>query len=177
MAKAMVLIADGVEDLEFFYPKIRLEEAGFEVLVVGELAQEYETKHGYKVDAQIASINDALECSVLIIPGGTAPDKLRQDPQMLEITREMVNAGKIVGAICHGPLVLVSAKVVEGRTMTSWPGIKDDLVNAGADWIDMPVVRDRNMVTSRKPDDLSAFMEAICSMAEVARLYPEGQTQ
>jgi len=177
MAKAMVLIADGVEDLEFFYPKIRLEEAGFEVLVVGGPTQKCETKHGYEVDAQTASINDAMECDVLIVPGGTAPDKLRQDLLILAITEEMVNAGKVVGAICHGPLVLVSAKVVEGRTMTSWPGIKDDLVNAGADWIDMPVVRDRNVVTSRNPDDLPEFMGTICSMAEVARLYPEGRTQ
>lgn len=177
MAKALVLIADGVEDLEFFYPKLRLEEAGFEVLVIGGQAQKYETKHEYEVDAQTISLDEAMECDVLIVPGGLAPDKLRQDPSMLEIAREMVNAGKIVGAICHGPLVLVSAKVVEGRTMTSWPGIKDDLINAGADWIDMPVVRDRNVVTSRNPDDLPAFMGAVCGMAEVARLYPEGQVQ
>jgi len=174
MAKAIVLVADGVEDLEFFYPEIRLKEAGFEVLVVGEQAKKYETKHGYEVDAQIMSSDEAMACDVLIIPGGLAPDKLRQDLLVLEITREMVVAGKIVGAICHGPLVLVSAKVVEGRTMTSWPGIKDDLVNAGADWIDMPVVRDRNVVTSRNPDDLPVFMGTICDMLGVAQLYPRG---
>jgi len=185
MAEAIVLVEDNVEDLEFFYPKIRLEELGLEVVVVSSRPRgrgiagfvengsvtkggPCETKHGYAVDAIGASDVDVRyltdRTDVLIIPGGNAPEALRQSKEILEITRTMVNAGKIVGAICHGPLVLISAGVISGRTVTSWPGIRDDVENAGAGWIDRPVVRDGKIVTSRNPGDLPDFMRAIVAM-------------
>ena len=184
--RAIVLVADGVEDLEFFYPKLRLMELGLSVDVVAPTPREkgiadfvdsvgrvvpggpVETKHGYKVDA--IGVDEVLktdDVDVLIIPGGNAPDSLRQSVGIVDLVGDMVEANKVVGAICHGPQVLISAEVVRGKTMTSWSGIKDDLLYAGAHWIDMSVVRDGNLVTSRNPGDLPDFMRTICSLLSV----------
>ncbi len=114
----------------------------------------------FKSTAAIAD-QQSRDFDLLVIAGGFAPDKLRRDPKVLELTREMHEAGKIVAHICHGGWIPISAGIVKGFTCTSTPGIKDDLVNAGATWVDKEVVVDRNQISARKPDDLPAFCRAI----------------
>jgi protease I len=146
-----------------WYPKLRLIEAGARVTVAGpEAGRVYQGKHGYpcRSDARIQDLSDA-EFDALVIPGGFAPDKLRRDPKVLDLTRRIHESGKLVAHICHAGWIPISAGIVRGYRCTSTPGIKDDLANAGAIWVDEPVVVDRNMVTSRKPDDLPYFCEAI----------------
>jgi protease I len=122
----------------------------------------YRGKHGYpsRADVGLGEV-DPERFSGLVIPGGWMPDLLRRDPRVLEITRAMHESGRLVASICHGPWIDISARIVEGFRYTSTPGIKDDLVNAGATWVDEPVVIDRNHVTSRRPDDLPRFLEGI----------------
>jgi len=151
------------EDLELLYPKYRLIEEGARVVVAGPKAGEiYKGKHGYpcRSDAAIADIQEA-DFAGLVIPGGFAPDQLRRDPKVLELTQQFHRSGKLVAHICHAGWIPISAKIVKGFKCTSTPGIKDDLINAGAVWMDEPVVIDRNQVTSRRPDDLPYFCQAI----------------
>jgi protease I len=151
------------EDLELWYPRLRLVEAGAHVTVAGPLADmEYQGKHGYPCasDASI-ELMEASDFLGLVIPGGFAPDKLRRDPHVLRVTRDFAKAGKLVAAICHGGWIPISAGVYSGVRVTGSPGIKDDLENAGAIWEDAPVVVDRNFVSSRKPDDLPDFCRGI----------------
>jgi protease I len=162
-ARGLMFLGHDYEDLEVHYPRLRLLEAGFAVTLAAPAAGEtYRGKHGYpaKSDAALADI-DPQAFDGLVVPGGWMPDKLRRDPKVLAITRSIHVAGKLVASICHGPWIDISAKIVDGYHYTSTPGIKDDLENAGAIWSDAPMVADRNRVSSRRPDDLPAFMSGI----------------
>ncbi len=159
----VILVDTQFNDHEFWYPYFRLKEAGAEVTVVAARAgQTFTGKYGtpVKADSAPAEINVA-EFAGVIIPGGYAPDHMRRDQNMVSLVRAFDQQGKVVAAICHAGWMLVSAGVLKGRTVTSFFAIKDDLVNAGAKWRDHEVVVDRNMITSRTPDDLPAFMRTI----------------
>ncbi|MDR0598624.1 MAG: type 1 glutamine amidotransferase [Treponema sp.] len=159
----LIFIDDLYEDLEVWYPKLRLIEAGARVtLAAPEAGKLYHGKHSYPAvsDAAIADMKEA-DFTGLILAGGFAPDKLRRLDKVKQLTREFMAAGKLVAHICHGGWMAASAGVCKGFRMTSTPGIKDDLENAGALWVNEPVVIDRNMVSSRKPDDLPDFMKGI----------------
>ena len=152
-------MGDIYEDLELWYPKLRLCEAGAEVVVAGpEAGKAYAGKHGYPCvsDSAIADMKSDDFHGVLC-PGGFMPDKLRRDPKVLELVREFADAGKLVAAVCHGGWIPISARVYDGVKVTGSPGIKDDLENAGAVFEDAAVVVDRHFVSSRKPDDLPDF--------------------
>lgn len=161
--RILVFVGDIYEDLELWYPKLRLLEAGASVVVAGDKArQKYAGKHGYPCvsDAALAEVN-AAEFDGLVVPGGFMPDKLRRDPIVLKLVRDFAAGGKLVAAICHGGWIPISAGVYRGVHVTGSAGIKDDLVNAGAVWQDAPVVIDRHFVSSRKPDDLPDFCRGI----------------
>lgn len=161
--RILVLVGDIYEDLELWYPKLRLIEAGAEVVVAGpEAGVTYAGKHGYpcKSDAAIAHMRHE-DFHGLVVPGGFMPDKLRRDPGILELVRGFADAGKLVAAICHGGWIPISAKVYSGVRVTGSKGIMDDLVNAGAIWEDAAVVVDRHFVSSRSPDDLPDFCRGI----------------
>lgn len=161
--RILVFVDDVYEDLELWYPKLRLQEAGAEVVVAGPKAGEvYSGKHGYpcRSDAAIGEMRSA-DFSGVVLPGGFMPDKLRRDPRVLELVREFSAASKLVAAICHGGWIAISAGVYRGVRVTGSPGIKDDLINAGAHWEDAAVVVDRHFVSSRKPDDLPEFCRSI----------------
>jgi protease I len=148
------------EDLELWYPYYRLREAGADVFVVGSgSADTYQSKHGYPVtvDAEADTVT-ASQFDGVVIPGGYSPDHMRRHPSMVKLVREAHEQGKIVAAICHAGWMLASANIVRGRTATSYRSIKDDMVNAGANWVDREVVRDGTLITSRSPADLPAFM-------------------
>lgn len=157
--RILCFVGDIYEDLELWYPKLRLIEAGAEVVVAGpEAGQNYAGKNGYPCvsDAAIADVTPDGFDGVLC-PGGFMPDKLRRDPRVLELIRAFAESDRMVAAICHGGWMPISAKVYSGVRVTGSPGIKDDLENAGAIWEDAPVVVDRHFVSSRKPDDLPDF--------------------
>jgi protease I len=161
--RVAVLVEDLYENLELWYPVLRLREEGAQVFIVGPKAGEtYKSKEGYpaKADKSAEEIS-ADEIDAVIIPGGYAPDRMRRHEAMVKLVREAAQKGKIVAAICHGGWMLAEADVVRGRTVTSFFAIKTDLINAGANWVDKEVVRDGNIVTSRVPSDLPAFMRTI----------------
>ena len=161
--RILVLVGEDYEDLELWYPKLRIEEAGGHVTLAGTMAgRTYSGKHGYPCtsDAALADM-EAGDFHGIVIPGGWLPDALRRDRKVLELVRGFAAQGKLVAAICHGGWIPISAGVYRGVRVTGSPGIKDDLVNAGAIWEDAPVVVDRHFVSSRKPADLPAFMAAI----------------
>ena len=158
-----ILVEEGYQDLEVWYPYYRLREAGYETLLVGTgTSRHYTGKNGYplEVQAEIGTIR-AQDCVAVVIPGGWAPDKLRLSQAVLNFVREMDQTGKVVAAICHAGWVLASAGIAKGRTLTSFVAIRDDMIHAGAEWSNKEVVRDRNLITSRKPDDLPAFCRTI----------------
>lgn len=157
--RVAVLVEEIYEDLELWYPTLRLRETGAEVKIVGPKAGEvYKSKHGYPAKADLSMDNvNAADFDALVIPGGYAPDKMRRHPAMLNFVRAMHEAGKPIAFICHAGWVPISAGIVRGRTVTSVSAIKDDLVNAGARWVDQEVVVDGNLITSRTPPDLPAF--------------------
>ena len=158
-----MFVDDFYDDLDLWYPKLRLIEAGARVTVAGpESGHAYQGKHGYpcKSDAGIREMQ-AGEFDGLVIPGGFMPDKLRRDPKVLQLVRDFDQAKKLVAAICHGGWIPISAGVYRGVRVTGSLGIKDDLVNAGAHWEDAAVVVDRHFVSSRKPDDLPDFCRGI----------------
>lgn len=163
----MVLVGPEYEDLEIWYPKLRVEEAGYDVVLAGIGEQSYRGKHGYPcpVDAHVRDV-PASKLVGLLAPGGWAPDKIRRDPDALKRVRELHHAGKVVATICHGPWILISAGIVRGRTITSTVGIRDDLVNAGATWVDEPVVVDGNIISSRVPKDLPAFGKSLVQLLD-----------
>ena len=161
--RLLMFLDDIYEDLELWYPKYRLWEAGAEVIVAGPQAgQKYAGKHGYPCvsDAAISSLRSE-DFSGVICPGGFMPDKLRRDPKVLQLLREFHARGQLVAAVCHGGWMPISAGIYRGVRVTGSPGIKDDLINAGAVWEDAPLVVDRHFVSSRKPDDLPFFCEGI----------------
>ena len=150
------------EDLELWYPKIRLEEEGASCVVAGLGEKSYQGKRGYPVtpDATVDEV-EAADFDALVIPGGYAPDILRRSPRVLELTREIHNAGKPVAFICHAGWVPISARILKGRRATSVGAIRDDMVNAGADWVDEATVVDGNLISARTPADLGPWMKAL----------------
>ena len=152
------LVAEGVEDLEYFVPLMRLQEEGAKVLTAGMKLEPIHGKKGLtiKPDTTIESLK-ADQLSALIIPGGWAPDKLRRYPAVTNLVSEMDTMQKPLGIICHGGLVAISANIVKGHRATGSLGIKDDLVNAGATWVDEPAFRDANQVWGRVVEDIPAF--------------------
>jgi protease I len=163
------MIGPAFEDSEATYPYYRLREAGAEVEIVGIEEGELSGKHGQPLTVErAASAVDPGELDVLVIAGGMGPDKLRGDAGVLELVRGVDAAGKPLGFICHAGWVPASAGIVEGRRVTSYPTIADDLRNAGAEWEDAEVVVDGNLVSSRRPDDLPAFMRELIGVAEGA---------
>lgn len=161
--RVAVLAEEMYQELELWYPTLRMREAGAEAKIVGTgSSPTYASKHGYPVTVDVAADQvSSADFDAVIIPGGFAPDRLRRYPAVLKLVREVFERGGIVAAICHAGWVLVSAGILKGRKATSVPAIKDDMTNAGATWVDQPVVRDGNLITSRAPDDLPFFCSAI----------------
>jgi protease I len=160
-----ILVADGFEQVELTGPRQALEEAGAETQIVSPNEETVAGWHHFDagdlfdVDVPLAEA-DANDFDALLLPGGVAnPDQLRMKPEAVQFVKSFFDAGKPVAAICHGPWTLIEAGAVRGRTITSWPSIKTDLINAGAKWVDEQVVTDNGLVTSRKPDDIPAFNE------------------
>lgn len=161
--KAVMLVEHHFEDLELWYPVYRLREANVEVLLAGpEAGKTYMGKHGVpaKTDINFNQL-DANSTDALLIPGGWAPDKLRRDSRVLEFVERMYERRKIIATICHAGWVLVSAKVVKNKKITSTEGIRDDLTNAGANWLYEPVVVDLPFISSRRPGDLPIYAKTI----------------
>ncbi|MBI4289473.1 MAG: type 1 glutamine amidotransferase [Chloroflexi bacterium] len=173
-----VLAEDRYQVLELWYPMIRFREAGAEVTVVGrEKGVVHTSGHGIEVTADIGAAEArADDYDAVIVPGGYAPDLMRRNPAMVELVRHAYQQGKVVAAICHAGWMLASAGIVRGKRLTSFHSIKDDMVNAGAIWLDEPVVRDGNIITSRQPEDLPDFCrEIIAALTPVrARGEPVG---
>lgn len=157
--KVVILIENNYQDLEFWVPYYRLKEEGAEVTVVGSgSSRTYTSKYGYPVDVEKEAKDiDMSKYDGVVIPGGYAPDLMRRYPEMVRIVREADQKGKVISAICHAGWMLVSAGILKGKKATGFFAIKDDLVNAGARYVDEEVVRDGKLITSRKPDDLPAF--------------------
>jgi protease I len=163
MKRVAAVVDDVYEDLELWYPRIRMEEEGWKVIVAGpESGKVCAGKHGYpcRTDAAFADLH-AAEFDALLVPGGFAPDKLRRSLHVLGLVQEMNAQGKLIAFICHAGWVLISAGILRGRRATSTIGIRDDMVNAGAIWVDEAVVTDGNLISSRTPADLPAFGRAI----------------
>ncbi len=161
--KIAVLVADQYQELEVWYPLLRFLEDGAETIAVGaEGGRTYSSKKGYPVtaDKSVKEIR-AEDFDAVVIPGGWAPDFLRQDDRMVKFVRDMDRAGKVVAAICHAGWLLCSADIVRGRKATCFQAIKDDMRHAGANYVDEEVVVDGNLITSRKPTDLPAFCREI----------------
>jgi protease I len=169
-AKILIIATDGFEDSELLDPRQRLIDRGAEVTLASLDTKEIKGDKGQTItpDCAIDDV-DSKEYDALLIPGGTKnPDKLRTEEQVVYTVKKFVDAGKPVGAICHGPWLLAEADVLKGRTVTSWPSIRTDLKNAGAEVIDKEAVTDGNLVTSRKPEDIPAFTEAFIQAVETA---------
>ena len=163
--KIAILVADGFEQVELTGPKDALDDAGAKTSIVSPVKGEvqgwnhYEKGDKFKVDVPLEGAK-AEEFDALLLPGGVAnPDQLRMLPEAVAFVKSFFDAGKPVASICHGPWTLIEAGAVKGRTITSWPSIKTDLINAGAKWVDQEVVTDNGLVTSRNPDDIPAFNE------------------
>lgn len=160
--RIVVLAEDMYEDPELWYPYYRLLEEGAEVTIVGPEAKVYESKHGYPARAEVAAAKVRVEdVDGVVVPGGFAPDRLRRYPEVLNLVRGVYEKGGVVAMICHAAWVPISAGILKGRRATCVSAIKDDLVNAGATYVDEAVVVDGNLISSRTPADLPAFMPAI----------------
>jgi protease I len=164
MAKVAFVLDDDFEDSEFKVPYDRILEAGHKVTVVGKKAnKEVKGKRGKETFTTEAGPGDvtADQFDALVIPGGFSPDKLRTDEGIVSLVQKIAGADKPVAAICHAGSLLIEADAVRGRRVTSWPSIRTDLINAGAQWEDAEVIEDGNLITSRKPDDIPAFCSAV----------------
>jgi len=178
MARVAFIVDEMFEDSEFRVPFDAIEGAGHEVFVIGrDSTTPLKGKRGEETVLPDVSIRDAAadEYDALVIPGGYSPDMLRMNEGMVELTRAIFDAGKPLAAVCHAGWMLAEAKIAKGRTLTSWPSIKTDLINAGARWVDREVVEDGNLITSRKPDDLQAFTAAILRQLESKRASAEAR--
>lgn len=162
---ALIFIADGFEDSEFYYPYYRLKEEGIGVIVAGPKTGQFTGKHGYTFEAD-TTLNEvsAQGCDMLVIPGGKAPETIRLNKNAVKLTKEIFQAGKPLAAICHGGQVLISADILKGKKATCWKSIADDLKAAGAQYVDQEVVVDDNLVTSRCPADLPMFMKELLNL-------------
>ena len=169
--RVTILVEDEFEDRELTGPLETLRAAGVTVTIAGPIAgREYRGKRGeaaITADVSAGSVN-VKDLDALVIPGGHAPDKMRMRHAMVDLARDTMAAGKPVAAICHGPQLLISADALRGRTLTCWPSIAIDVKNAGGLYVDKPVAEDGNLITSRKPDDVPLFSEAI--LRALARL-------
>jgi protease I len=162
MKQILAFVGDIYEDLELWYPKLRLEEAGYETKLAAEEVRTFGGKHGYPAAADLlVSKARSADYAGLLVPGGFMPDKLRRNADVLRLTREFFEQGKLVAFICHGGWIPISAKVLKGKRVTGSLGIKDDLENAGAIWVNEAVVMDGNLVSSRTPKDLAPFAAAM----------------
>ena len=162
MKKVLQLVSNDFEDLELWCPVMRLREAGAKVDLVAEKPGNYIGKYGVPCEVEMSFLDvDAADYDGILIPGGWAPDKLRRFPKVLELVRELNKAGKLVGIICHAGWVLASAEILQGKKVTSTPGIKDDMIHAGAEWLDQPVVIDGNIVSARRPPDIPEYEKAL----------------
>lgn len=162
--KVAILLENVYEDPEFWYPYYRLIEAGAEVTIIAPEVGEYKSKYGYPARSDLAASDaKAGQYDAVIVPGGFSPDYMRRSAAMVKFLKEAYTLGKIVAAICHGPWMLVSIDALRDRKATSYFSIKDDLVNAGAIYVDESVVRDGNIITSRRPSDLPDFCREIIS--------------
>jgi len=162
--KRVAILAENLyQEMELWVPYYRLKEEGAEVKVVGAGgAKSFASKHGYPVSVDVqAEAVSAVEFDAVVVPGGYAPDMMRRHEAMVRLVREAAQHGKVVAAICHAGWMLASAGVIKGRKVTSFFSIKDDMVNAGGQWVDQDVVVDGSLITSRKPDDLPAFCREI----------------
>ncbi len=167
--KIILLAENNYEDLELWVPYYRLKEEGAEITIVGTgSSKTYTSKHGYPVEVnKEAKQIDISKYDGVVVPGGYAPDLMRRYPEMVKIVKDAYQKGKMVAAICHAGWMLASAGIVKGKNVTGFFSIKDDLIHAGANYVDEEVVRDGNLITSRKPDDLPAFCrEIIEALAE-----------
>ena len=163
MSKTLLTFVDDIyEDLELWYPLLRLQEAGYAMHLAAPELRIYHGKHGYPAtsDLRLADARSEDFCG-LLVPGGFMPDKLRRDPKVLSLTREFFEQGKLVAFICHGGWIPISARILRGKRVTGSLGIKDDLENAGAIWVDAPMVADGNLISSRTPRDLARFGRAM----------------
>lgn len=163
----LAFLDDVYEDLELWYPKLRLEEAGYALKCAAPEIKTFTGKHGYPAHADLLLKEARSEdfCG-LLVPGGFMPDKLRRDAKVLSLTQEFYEAGKLVAFICHGGWIPISAKILKGKRVTGSLGIKDDLENAGGIWVDEPAVEDGNLISSRTPRDLAAFSRALVRFLE-----------
>jgi len=167
--KVAFIIDEMFEDSEFRVPYDRVKEAGYEPMIVGlESGKKLEGKKGKEKITTEVSIDEVTpgDFVALVIPGGYSPDKIRSNAKMVELTRSINTAQKPIAAICHAGWMLAEADIISGKTVTSWPSIKTDLINAGAEWVDQEVVEDGNIITSRKPDDLEAFSKTLLAQLE-----------
>jgi protease I len=161
--KIAIMVEQMYQVLEVWYPYYRLRESGLEVNFVANQAQkEYPSKEGYPCISEVAAGRaDADDYDCMIVPGGFAPDFMRRSPEVIKFANDMVDADKVIAAICHGGWLLCSTKIFKGKKATCFMAIKDDIINAGAEYVDEECVVDKNLITSRKPDDLPAFCQAI----------------
>jgi protease I len=169
--RVAVLVEQQYQEMEVWYPIYRLREAGCTVTVVGpEAGQSYPSKLGYPCKSDKAAQGcKAEDFDAVVVPGGFAPDFMRRTEAMIRLVSNMAEQGKIVAAICHGPWVLCSTQALKGKKATCFMAIKDDVINAGAKYIDAEVVRDGNIITSRKPDDLPAFLTTLMQAIKEAK--------
>jgi protease I len=160
--KAAIMVDQMYQVLEVWFPYYRLREAGLEVdFVAAEAKKEYHSKEGYPCVSHVAAKDAAADYDCMIVPGGFAPDFMRRSEQVIKFANDMVDAGKVIAAICHGGWLLCSTNAYKGKRATCFMAIKDDIKNAGAEYVDAECVVDGNLITSRKPDDLPAFCTAI----------------
>jgi protease I len=171
LKKILILLEKGVEDSEFIYPYYRFQEEGFKIDIVAPQAKkEYVGKHGVPFTSEFSpSEVDLNDYDAVIIPGGQAPDRMRIHPDLVQLVKEANSKGKVIAAVCHGPQMLIEADIVRGKTTTSWPSVRTDLKNAGANVVDEPAVVDGNIVTSRSPDDLPDFCKATIKLLSTRR--------
>jgi protease I len=169
MARVAFIVGERFEDSEFRIPYDRVTSAGHSAVVIGvdrEHPIDGERGHEHVTPDKTIDEVSAAEFDALVIPGGYSPDHLRMNRRMVGLTRELFLAGKPVAAVCHAGSMLVEADIADARTVTSWPSIKTDLINAGARWVDREVVEDGNLITARKPADLEAFSNAVLRQLE-----------
>lgn len=168
--KIAILVEDVYETLELWYPYYRLKEAGADVKLVGPEKKTYTSKEGYPAEADVAAEDvRAADFDGIVVPGGYAPDKLRRYPAVLDLLRDINGRRGLVAAICHAAWVPISAGILRDRRMTCVAAVKDDVINAGAEYVDEPVVVDGNLVTSRSPADLPHFLPEILRVLEESR--------
>ena len=167
--KVFILVEDLFEDLEFWYPLIRMREQGYDVVSVAPRKGTYHGKNGLSAETDAEATEVAAEqADALIIPGGYSPDRMRRHPAMVKLVKEIFDRGRPVAAICHGGWMLASAGVLKDKTATGFFSIRDDMENAGAHWVDREVAVDGNLITSRNPNDLPAFCRAIIEQLEAS---------